>query len=93
MNSNHINSWAVEGRVGKVLTSTNALGTGNTASDDSDTAFSQTNGLFEMGCNVTKPGLSCDDGRYAGPGLILDIDSLNKIRKAQICRNSPNKPK
>ena len=93
MNTNYIDSWAVECRVGKVLTSTNTLRTGDTTSDDGDTAFSQTDGIFQMGCDVTKPGLSGNNGRYAGPGFILDINSLNEIRKAQIYGKSYNKPK
>ena len=84
MDTDYINGLALKCGIREVLSSARALRTRDTARDDSDAAFTQTDGVFEMRCYVAEPRLSSHDWMDARPGLILDIDFLNRISYGSI---------
>jgi hypothetical protein len=83
MNTNHVDSRAVKRRIREVLTPANTLRTRDSSGDNRDSAFPQSDCVFKVCCDVTEPGLPSNDGGYTGPGLVLDINSLNEIRSGQ----------
>jgi hypothetical protein len=48
----------------------------DTSGNDGNVVFAQAEGIFQMGCYLTEPGLTRDYGPYPGPWFILDVNSL-----------------
>lgn len=79
MDTNDINSGAVESRIREILNSVNGLRPGNASSNDSNVVLAETERIFKMSSYFTEPALSSDNGEDSGPGFVLDVNALVEI--------------
>ena len=76
MNTNDIDSWTIDRRIGKVLNPSRFLSTRDTSSDDSNVAFTEPDRVFEVRCYLAEPCFSSNNGPDSRPGFILHIYTL-----------------
>lgn len=80
MDTNDINSRALEHACGEVFSTTDCLSAGDSTTNYGDVGSIKIDREFEMICNFTEPGFASRNGPDTTEWLILEVNALLMIR-------------